>query len=67
MDLGGVLTPDMKLICKFAAIMLLIGMLPLFHGCEKASRDDSNIPWARPAHWEGGMPGMGPMQDRPRY
>lgn len=28
-------------------------------GCESADPHESNIPWARPATWEGGAPGMG--------
>jgi hypothetical protein len=30
-------------------------------GCATKQREDSSIPWSRPASWEGGMPGMGGM------
>lgn len=28
-------------------------------GCETKTKDDSSIPWSRPASWEGQIPGMG--------
>ncbi|MGE9295429.1 MAG: hypothetical protein ACQKBV_03990 [Puniceicoccales bacterium] len=28
-------------------------------GCESANPQESQLPWARPASWEGGAPGMG--------
>ncbi|WP_309400899.1 hypothetical protein [Cerasicoccus maritimus] len=38
-----------------AAILGLGGFLS---GCESANPEQSNLPWARPAEWEGGAPGM---------
>lgn len=31
----------------------------LASGCATQSREDSTIPWSRPAGWEGQAPGMG--------
>lgn len=28
-------------------------------GCESADPHESGLPWARPAQWEGGAPGLG--------
>jgi len=28
-------------------------------GCESANPQESHLPWARPADWEGGAPGLG--------
>ena len=36
--------------CLFAALAA---------GCATKQREDSTIPWSRPASWEGGVPGMG--------
>lgn len=33
--------------------------LPLT-GCFDAEVDEQNVPWGRPADWEGGAPGFGP-------
>lgn len=47
---------------RFSRLLLLIGALmaaALLSGCFNKDRDESQIPWARPATWEGGMPGMG--------
>lgn len=40
----------------------LILLLPLLFavGCTGKTPDDSTIPHARPASWEGGLPGFGP-------
>ncbi|WP_198529839.1 hypothetical protein [Geminisphaera colitermitum] len=37
------------------ATLIAIGM----GGCETKTKEDSSIPWSRPASWEGQMPGMG--------
>ncbi|WP_269540825.1 hypothetical protein [Cerasicoccus fimbriatus] len=41
-----------------AAAFVALGGLFL-SGCESADPEQSNLPWARPATWEGGAPGMG--------
>jgi len=38
---------------------LLLLILPIISGCFYASPDDQELPWSRPADWEGGIPGMG--------
>ncbi len=39
---------------------LLILLSILAHaGCFNANPDDQELPWSRPADWEGGVPGMG--------
>ncbi|GHB95552.1 hypothetical protein [Cerasicoccus arenae] len=40
-----------------AAFLTFTGLF--LSGCESANPDESNLPWARPATWEGGAPGMG--------
>ena len=47
-------------------ILLALGssLLALASGCATKQREDSSIPWSRPASWEGGMPGMGGMGGR---
>lgn len=54
------------------AKLLVIGAIILsalaFSGCETANRDESNIPWNRPASWEGGPAGYGDqLPGRERY
>jgi len=41
----------------FWPILLGIGSL-LIMGCQSTSVDESKLPWARPASWEGAPPGM---------
>jgi len=45
------------------ARVLCLALLSLtalaLQGCFDANDDDSKQPWAQPASWEGGMPGMG--------
>lgn len=40
------------------ALLASLTMLALFTGCS-APKQDSSIPWSRPAEWEGRIPGMG--------
>lgn len=42
-------------------LLLVLGLAvaALASGCATKSREDSTIPWSRPASWEGGVPGMG--------
>ncbi|MEM8550015.1 MAG: hypothetical protein AAGF10_04430 [Verrucomicrobiota bacterium] len=48
-------------------VLPLIGLFWLT-GCESANRDESNIPWNRPASWEGGPAGYGEgLPGRERY
>lgn len=48
------------ILAAFAALAL--------SGCsEPEPRDESNLPWSRPASWEGGMPGMGNLGGPGRY
>lgn len=39
-------------------LLLLFGLM-MTTGCFDASPDDQEIPWSRPADWEGGVPGIG--------
>jgi hypothetical protein len=39
-------------------LALAVGSL-LAAGCATTAREDSTIPWSRPASWEGGIPGVG--------
>lgn len=43
-----------------ALLALALGLLALagLSGCS-TPRQDSSIPWSRPADWEGRIPGMG--------
>ena len=47
-----------RAIVRLFAVVLVIGSV-LLSGCEKKEESDSKVPWARPAGWEGGMPGFG--------
>ena len=51
-----------KKIKKF--FLVFLGLLALLGtGCSTAQDPrDSQIPWAKPAQWEGGLPGMGGFQ-----
>lgn len=40
----------------FLLLFLLLGLLAST-GCFNANPDDQELPWSRPADWEGGMPG----------
>jgi len=48
------------------ALLLLAFAALLLSGCAKGDPDDSQLPWAQPASWEGGMPGMGGGFGAPR-
>ncbi len=58
----------------FAAVIFSLAVLML-SGCETADSkklpsrhtDDSDLPWGRPASWEGGLPGMGGIGTPTRY
>ena len=39
--------------------LLLLLVLLFETGCFNASPDDQELPWSRPADWEGGVPGLG--------
>lgn len=52
---------------KYFLVLLLLGAPFIFSGCQTANPDDSQIPWARPAGWEGGGPAALPDQGRNRY
>ncbi len=41
--------------------LLALSFGALFAGCTSMTSADSTIPQARPADWEGGIPGMGTM------
>ncbi len=41
-----------------ALILLAVGPLLLFTGCEK-DPNATPVPWSQPAEWEGQVPGMG--------
>lgn len=49
--------------------MLLIALasMPIFSGCQSANQAESQIPWSRPATWEGGAPGIIGNPGRDRY
>ncbi|WP_309383451.1 hypothetical protein [Cerasicoccus frondis] len=48
-----------KLKVRFVLTAALLSLGGLFlSGCESANPEQSNLPWARPASWEGGAPGM---------
>lgn len=40
------------------ALLAALTVLALFTGCS-TPKQDSSIPWSRPAEWEGRIPGMG--------
>lgn len=47
---------------RLTRMLLLIGSIvaaTLISGCASKHPDESQLPWARPATWEGGLPGMG--------
>ena len=33
----------------------------IFSGCDTVDKDNTSIPWSRPASWEGQAPGMGSL------
>ena len=43
----------------FTLLLLLLLNLLAGTGCFHANPDDQELPWSRPADWEGGMPGVG--------
>ncbi len=62
-----------------AIIFASLALSALFVGCQsddsssnrrgpKPRRETSggSLPWARPADWEGGLPGMGSLNNGPR-
>ncbi|MBN1918574.1 MAG: hypothetical protein JW889_11755 [Verrucomicrobia bacterium] len=48
----------MKRIPLLMALVLVVLALGLFGGCGKPgmAEDESDLPWATPEDWEGGMP-----------
>lgn len=44
-----------RLFFLFAFVIALLGLV----GCESRTQEESEIPWAQPAPWEGRMPGVG--------
>ena len=44
---------------KLLYLSALLIALFAFSGCESADPDESQIPWGRPASWEGGPAGYG--------
>ena len=42
-------------------LLLLLSGLFFQTGCFNTSPDEQELPWSRPADWEGGVPGMGGM------
>ena len=42
----------------FILFILLLSLL-MNAGCFNANPDDQELPWSRPADWEGGVPGVG--------
>jgi len=47
---------DIRKICS----LILLGIAALAtSGCFDAEVDEQNVPWGRPADWEGGAPGFG--------
>lgn len=54
-----------SLIRLLAATLLLLGSAALFSGCSTSQEQESSqLPWARPASWEGGLPGGFGQQGR---
>ncbi len=51
----------MKLRPVLLFLLAIAGLIGC-NGCESKKPSDSKIPWARPASWEGGPPGMGGIQ-----
>ncbi len=58
----------------FLAVLIALSAL-LIAGCGTSNRkklpsretDESELPWNRPASWEGGLPGMGGIGTPTRY
>lgn len=40
------------------ALLLLLALGALLGGCTGKTDEDSQVPWAAPARWEGTVPGM---------
>lgn len=51
----------------FITLLLALIGLPLFSGCQSVHQEESQIPWSRPASWEGGAPGIIGNPGRDRY
>lgn len=47
------------MIQRIFLILALAFVTLAFSGCFDASVDEQNVPWSRPADWEGGTPGFG--------
>lgn len=43
---------------RIAGCLAAIAVVSLFSGCTTLSEEDSKLPWAQPAPWEGSIPGM---------
>jgi hypothetical protein len=48
----------MKRMSKWLALLLLAAAFVLIGGCGRPGmvEDDSDLPWAQPEDWEGGLP-----------
>jgi hypothetical protein len=44
---------------RILTLLLLLAGLLFNTGCFNANPDDQELPWSRPAEWEGGVPGLG--------
>ena len=44
---------------KVVNFFLLLFMVILLSGCANENLDESPLPWATPAGWEGQLPGFG--------
>lgn len=44
---------------RLFVILLLAFTALVMAGCTTKRKDETSIPWSRPADWEGRIPGMG--------
>ena len=44
---------------KLSTVFLFSLVVCLFSGCSEENLDNSELPWATPATWEGRLPGFG--------
>jgi len=51
----------------FFSLLATLMLMPLFSGCQAVSNEETQIPWSRPASWEGGAPGIIGNPGRDRY
>jgi hypothetical protein len=52
-------TADNHMIDRRLLLALLCGTVLATSGCFDRSLDEQQLPWSRPADWEGGAPGFG--------